>query len=103
MARNKTLFIYNTSKQKEQEWSIYSENVINKSVTVGSIRKTYTISLSGDATIQFGVNDTVYLRAEYNYSTDSWKSHTDTPKEINFTVSGSAVTVSSSYSPELPA
>lgn len=64
MARNKTLFVYNDTSQNQQ-WSIYSEGVVNQNVTVGSVRKTFTLTLSGDATIQFGVDDTVYLRATY--------------------------------------
>lgn len=97
MARNKTLFIYNTSRQPEQDWTIYSDGVINQSVKIGAVRKSYTISLSGDVTIQFGVDNTVYLEATYTYSTDLWTNKTNTPNDISFSVSQSAVTVSSSY------
>jgi hypothetical protein len=96
VARKKTLFIYNDTK-KDQEWTIYSEGVINEKVTLGQVRKSFTLSLSGDVTIQFGVEDTVYLKATYTYSDDTWTHHTDTPKEFNFTVAQSAVSVTSSY------
>jgi hypothetical protein len=100
MPRNKTLFLYNTSKsQRNQAWRVYSEHVIDQTFTVGDQRKSFTITLGGDANIQFGVDDTVYLRATYNYKEDSWKHQTDTPNEISFSVSQSAVTVSSSYEP----
>lgn len=99
MPRNKTLYLYNGTKT-EQEWTIYAEGVINETYKVGQTRKTFTISLSKNATIQFGVDDRVYLRANYQYSNDTWTSHTDTPNEITFSVSQSAVTVSSNYTPE---
>ncbi|MGD2092539.1 MAG: hypothetical protein PVH61_40610 [Candidatus Aminicenantes bacterium] len=99
MARNKTLFVYNDSP-RDQSWRIYSEGVIDQTVEVGKMRKTYTLSLSGNVTIQFGVDETVYLQANYTYNTDSWTSHTDTPKEISFSTSDSAVTVTSSYTPD---
>lgn len=100
MSRNKTLFIYNTTKSgQNQEWRLYSEGVIDQTVEVGAVRKTFTLSLSGDTTIQFGVDDTIFLKAIYNYQKDSWKSETKTPKEIEFSVEQSAVTVSSSYTP----
>ncbi|WP_369976109.1 hypothetical protein [Xanthomonas bundabergensis] len=98
MARNKTLFLYNDSRQ-DQEWTVYAEGVINERYTVGQLRKSFTLSVSGDTTISFGVDDTVYLRATYTYATDSWTSQTDTPKEMAFTAAQSAITVTSSYSP----
>lgn len=98
MARNKTLFIYNDTSQ-DQQWTIYSEGVINKTITVGQTRKSFTLTLSGDVTIQFGVDDAVYLKATYDYNNDSWTSHTDTPNEIWFSSSQSAITVTSSYTP----
>ena len=96
VARNKTLFIYNDTK-KNQEWTIYSEGVINEKFTLGQVRKSFTLSLSGDVIIQFGVDDAVYLKATYTYKTDTWTHHTDTPKVFNFTVSQNAVSVTSSY------
>ena len=51
MARNKTLFLYNDTKH-DQEWTIYSEGVVNQRVTVGQQRKSFTVSLSDDVTIQ---------------------------------------------------
>lgn len=98
MARNKTLFLYNDSRQ-DQEWTVYAEGVINESYTVGQQRKSFTLSVSGDTTISFGVDDAVYLRASYTYATDSWTSHTDTPNDMAFSAVQSAITVTSSYSP----
>ena len=98
MPRNKTLLVYNASKQSEQDWTIYSEGVINQSVKIGSVRKSYTITLSGDVTMQFGVDDAVYLKATYTYSTDSWTSETATPNEMSFSAAQTGVSVSSSYS-----
>jgi hypothetical protein len=100
MARNKTLFLYNDTKQ-DQEWTIFSDGVINQRVTVGQQRKSFTITLSGDVTIQFGVDDAVYLKAKYTYSSDSWTHHSDTPNEFKFAVVQSAVNVTSSYKPEM--
>jgi hypothetical protein len=100
MARNKTLFLYNDTKN-DQEWSIYSAGIINQRVTVGQQRKSFTISLSGDVTIQFGVDDAVYLKATYTYSSDSWTHHSDTPNEFSFSVAQSAVNVTCSYKPEM--
>jgi hypothetical protein len=99
MARKYTLFIYNTS-DADQQWTIYSADVINQNVTVGKVRKSYTLMVSGDVTIQFGVDDTIYLTATYTYATDSWTSHTVTPNEIAFATGPGAITVSSSYSPD---
>src|SRR5215469_3308562 len=99
MARNKTMFLYNGSKRDSQEWTVYSEDIINKSYTVGKQRTSFTLSLGGDATIKFGVDDTVYLTATYTYNSDSWASKTDTPNEISFSASESAVSVTSSYDP----
>lgn len=99
MARNKTLFLYNTSRQATQEWDIHSPGT-RKRLTVGQTRVTFTVSLSGDATLQFGVDDTVYLTATYNYDDDSWTSQTHTPNEIRFEVRESAIMVSSSFEPE---
>jgi hypothetical protein len=99
MARNKTLFLYNTSKQAQQDWVIHYDGV-TKQIQVGAARKSFTISLSGDTTIQFGVDDTVYLKATYNYEDDSWNSNTATPNEIHFEVRESAVIVSSSFDPD---
>ncbi|PPT88430.1 hypothetical protein XthCFBP4691_14525 [Xanthomonas theicola] len=98
MARNKTLFLYNDTRH-DQEWTVYAEGVINESYTVGQQRKSFTLSLSGDTTIRFGVDGTVYLRASYIYATDRWTSHTDTPNDMAFSTVQSAVTVTSSYSP----
>ncbi len=95
--RNKTLFIYNGTKS-DQEWNIYSEGVINETVTLGQVRKSYTLSLKGDATIQFGVADSVYLKATYTYSTDKWSYHTDTPNEWTFVEAGSSISVTCNYS-----
>ena len=100
MSRNKTLFIYNTSRSEEQNWHIYSEGVINQRKTVGAARYSATITVSGDVTIQFGVDDSVYLRATYDYENDSWASHTDTPNEFSFEVRNSGVIVSSSFEPD---
>ncbi|MBX3118799.1 MAG: hypothetical protein KF784_07010 [Fimbriimonadaceae bacterium] len=61
------------------------------------MRKSFTISLKGDVTIQFGVDDAVYLKATYTYSTDSWTSHTDTPNEFSFIVAQSSVSVTCNY------
>ena len=99
MARNKTLFLYNGT-DTEQEWTVYSEGVVNETLKVGSVRKSFTLSLSGDVEIQFGVDDAVYLKASYTYSSDSWTSSTATPNEISFSVSGSSVTLNSNYEPE---
>lgn len=99
MARNKTIFLYNDSK-KEQDWTIYSEGVINQSYKVSSVRRSFTISVSGDVEIHFGVDGTVYLKAKYTYASDSWTSHTDTPNEISFLESQDAISVTSSYTPE---
>ena len=98
MARKYTLFIYNTSG-KEQDWTIFSEDVINQEFKIGDIRKTFTLMLSGDVTIQFGVDYTVYLKAAYSYDTDSWTSKTDTPKDISFATGPAAITVSSDFKP----
>jgi hypothetical protein len=96
--RNKTLFLYNDTKpSKDQEWDVFAEGVLHHKDTVGSARKSFKISLKGDVTIQFGVDDTVYLKATYNHSNDSWTHHTDTPNEMQFSASGDAVTVKSSY------
>lgn len=100
MARNKTLRIYNTSKKTKQQWTIHSDGLIDKSINVGPTGESAPLTLSGDMKISFGVEDTVYLEARYNYSNDSWMSETYTPNEITFTVSNSAVIVSSSYSPD---
>jgi hypothetical protein len=96
VARTKSLFIYNDTRGN-QEWTIYSEGVINEQFTIGQVRKTFTLNLSGDVTIQFGVDDTVYLRATYTYKTDTWTHHTDTPNYFNFSATQSAVSVTSSY------
>ena len=96
MSRNKTLFLYNDTR-KDQAWTVYSEGVINESYTVGQMRKSFTLTLSGDTTLRFGVNDTVYLKATYHYATDSWTHHTDTPNEIWFSESQNAANVTSSY------
>ena len=98
MARNYTLFLYNDT-QIDQTWTVYAEGVINQTYTVGSVRKSFTLSLSGDTTIKFGVDDTVYLEASYTYATDSWTSHTDTPNEINALSAPNALNVTSSYTP----
>src|SRR5262245_20132621 len=98
MARNKTLFLYNQTKV-DQEWSVYSQDVINQNFTIGQTRKSFTLSLSGAATIQFGVDDAVYLTATYTYATDSWTSNTNTPNEISFSVLGAGVNVRSSFTP----
>ncbi|OEK08652.1 hypothetical protein A8C32_04170 [Flavivirga aquatica] len=98
MARNNTLFIYNTTHPTQnQEWTIYSEGVINETFTVGGVRKTFTLSLSGNVTIQFGVDDAVYLRASYNYSEDVWETHTDTPNDISAVTGPNALSVSSNF------
>lgn len=99
MARKYTLFVYNTSS-KDQSWAIFSDGVINQTFTIGSVRKTFTLMLSGDAAIQFGVDDTVYLKAAYTYSSDSWTSKTDTPNDISFSTGQSAITVSSDFTPD---
>lgn len=99
MARNKTIFLYNDTQQN-QEWTVYSEGVINKTYTVGQQRMSFTISVSGDVDIQFGVNNTVYLTANYRYATDDWRSQTNTPNEISFSETLNAVNVTSSYTPE---
>ena len=99
MERNKKLFIYNDTR-KDQVWQIYSEGVINKSITVGQTRHIYTLTLSGDVIIQFRVDNAVYLNAIYTYSTDSWSSHTDKPNVIQFSTSRSVVNVTSSYAPD---
>jgi len=99
MERNKKLFIYNDTR-KDQVWQIYSKGVINKSITVGQTRQIYTLTLSGDALIQFRVDDAVYLNATYTYSTDSWSSHTDKPDVIQFSTSRSVVNVRSSNDPD---
>ena len=98
-SRNKTLFLYNGStRQRYQSWQVYSEGVINRYFDVDSyLRTTFTLTLSGDCTIQFGVEDTVYLRATYTFANDSWTSQTDTPNEISFTASQSAISVSSTF------
>lgn len=101
MARNKTMFLYNDSKPfREQEWAVYSQDIINQTYKVGAVRKSFMLTLSGNVVIQFGVDNVVYLRATYTYATDSWTSHTDTPNEISFSALQSAVTVTSSYVPE---
>ena len=98
MARNKTLFLYNGTKpHHDQEWHVYSEHVVNETFTVGASRKSFTINLSGNVTIQFGVDNAVYLKATYTYSSDSWTHHTDTPNAIEFSASGSGVNVTSSH------
>lgn len=99
MARKYTLFVYNGSK-KDQNWTIYCEGVINQTFTIGSVRKTFTLMLSGDVVIQFGVDDAVYLKAAYAYSGDSWTSKTDTPNDISFSAGQSAITVSSDFTPD---
>jgi hypothetical protein len=100
MPRTKTLFIYNTTKNgQNQKWHIHSEGIVDKEVTVGPKRESFTLNISGDVTIHFGVDSTIYLRTTYDYNTDSWISHTDTPKEIEFSAEQSAITVSSSYAP----
>jgi hypothetical protein len=99
MARKYTLFVYNTSG-KQQDWTIFSEDVINEEFKIGDVRKTFTLMLSGDVMIQFGVDYTVYLKAAYSYKTDSWTSKTDTPKDISFTTGPSAITVSSDFKPD---
>lgn len=99
MARNKTLYLYNDTK-RTQEWTIYSEGIIREAYKMGQVRKSFTVSLSSNATIKFGVDDAVYLTATYAYITDSWTSHTDTPNEISCATSQSAVNVTSSYTPE---
>ncbi len=98
MARNVTLFVYNDTKQ-DQDWTIYAEGVINESFKIGQVRKTFTLTLSGDTTIQFGVDDAVYLKATYSYRSDSWNSHTVTPNDIQFSEGRNAITVTSSYKP----
>jgi hypothetical protein len=98
LARRKTLFLYNLTRTN-QEWTVYAEGVINDRYTVGQMRKSFTLSFSGDTTIQFGVDDAVYLKAAYTYSSDSWTSHTDTPDDITFADMGSGVSVSSSFTP----
>lgn len=97
MARNKTLLTYNGTRQ-DQDWSIYCEGTINERFTLGQVRKSFTVALDGDAVLQFGVGDTVYLRATYNYNADSWTHHTDTPNEFSFATAQSGITVTSSYS-----
>lgn len=99
MARKYSLFVYNTSKQ-EQERTIYSDGVINQDFKIGSIRKTFTLMLSGDTSIQFGVDNSVYLKAVYNYDDDSWTSKTDTPNDISFSTAPSAITASSDFTPD---
>ncbi|KJS09035.1 MAG: hypothetical protein VR78_17015 [Hoeflea sp. BRH_c9] len=99
MARKYTLFVYNTSNQ-DQEWNIYCDGVINQTFTIGNVRKTFTLMLSGDAVIQFGVDDTVYLKAAYDYGKDSWASKTDTPNDISFATGPGAITVSSDFTPD---
>jgi len=94
--RNKTLFLYNGTRAN-QDWNVYSAGIINQSYIVGQTRKSFTISLSGNATIQFGVDSTVYLTATYTYATDSWTSHSDTPNEFSFIVSQSAVSVTCNF------
>ena len=102
MARNQTLFLYNgTHPTQDQEWTIYSEEVINKTVTVGAIRKSFTMSLSGDTEIQFGVDDTVYLKANYDYANDTWKTHTNTPNDISASSGQNSLQVTSDYKHEL--
>lgn len=97
MARNKTLFLYNDTRQ-DQEWTVYAAGVINANYTVGQQRLSFTLALSGDVTLQFGVDQTVYLTATYHYASDSWTHHTHTPNEIRFSTSLDAVTVTSSFS-----
>ncbi|SOE17377.1 hypothetical protein SAMN05877838_2276 [Hoeflea halophila] len=99
MTRRYTLFIYNTSG-KEQDWTVFSEGVINQESKVGDIRKSFTLMLSGDVSIQFGVDHTVYLKADYLYDTDSWTYKTDTPKDISFSTGPNAITVSSDFKPD---
>lgn len=98
--RNKTLFLYNGTL-KDQEWSVFVAGQGTKSYTVGQLRKSFTLSFKGDATIQFGVDDTVYLSATYTYSTDSWTHNTVTPNEFSFIVTGSAISVTCSYDPDV--
>jgi hypothetical protein len=98
MSRNKTLFLYNDTQQ-DQQWTVYSEGVINQNITIGQQRRTFTLTLSDDATLQVGVDDTVYLTATYTYATDSWTSHTDTPNEIQCTTVTNAINISSSFTP----
>ncbi|MCP3942097.1 MAG: hypothetical protein GY710_11525 [Desulfobacteraceae bacterium] len=62
MSRNKTLFIYNDTR-RDQDWRIFSEGVIDQRTTVGQTRKSYTLTLSGDVTIQFGV-DPIILKTK---------------------------------------
>ncbi|WP_408950175.1 hypothetical protein [Lysobacter sp. Hz 25] len=98
MSRNKTLFIYNGTRA-DQEWTIYSEDVINQSYTLGQDRKSFTVTLSNNAVIKFGVDDAVYLDAIYDYRSDSWTSRTATPNEMQFSAAQSAVNVTCSYVP----
>ncbi|MGN7917884.1 MULTISPECIES: hypothetical protein [Lysobacter] len=98
MSRNKTLFIYNDTRA-DQEWTIYSEGVINQSYTLGQDRKSFTVTLSANAVIKFGVDDAVYLDAIYDYRSDSWTSRTATPNEMQFSAAQSAVSVTCSYVP----
>lgn len=97
MPRNKTLFIYNTTKNTAQEWTIYAEGAINQTIALGQVRKSFRLSLNADVVLQFGVEDTVYLKATYDYDADTWTSHTDTPKEFEFSAVDSAINASSSY------
>lgn len=99
MSRKYTLFVYNTSDQ-QQEWNIYCDGVINESFKIGSTRKTFTLMLSGNVVIQFGVDDTVYLKAGYDYNKDAWSSKTDTPNDISFATGPGAITVSSDFKPD---
>lgn len=99
MARKYSLFVYNGTKS-DQEWTIFSDGVINQSFKLGQVRKSYTLMLSGDVTIQFGVDDAVYLKATYNYAGDRWTSSTATPNVISFFSAPAAISVSSTYSPD---
>jgi hypothetical protein len=98
--RKKSLYLYNGTKPpvKDQEWDVFAEDVLHKDgVTVGSTRKSFTIALKGDVEIKSGVDHTVYLTATYNHSKDSWTHHTDTPNEMQFSVVGDGVAVTSHY------
>jgi len=98
-SRNKTLFLYNDTRA-DQEWTVYSEGVINQAYTVGQVRKSFTITLSANAVIKFGVDDTVYLDAIYDYQNDSWTSRTATPNDMQFSATQSAISVTCRYVPQ---
>ncbi|GAB5463505.1 hypothetical protein [Hoeflea alexandrii] len=99
MARKYTLFVYNTSG-KQQDWTIFSEDVINEEFKIGDVRKTFTLMLRGDVMIQFRRRLHGLSESNLFLQDRCWTSKTDTPMDISFTTGPSAITVSSDFKPD---